>query len=55
LFVRYATGDEEFYDYRNDPWELSNAIADPVHAARIEQLRRFARERCDPPPPGLSW
>jgi N-acetylglucosamine-6-sulfatase len=55
LFVRYATGDEEFYDYRNDPWELSNAIADPVHAARIEQLRRFARQRCDPPPPGLSW
>lgn len=55
LFVRYTTGEEEFYDYRHDPWELSNRAKDPDLRTRIAGLRRFAREHCSPTPPGFSW
>jgi N-acetylglucosamine-6-sulfatase len=55
VFVRYATGEEEFYDYRRDPWELKNAIADPAMRYQVTALRGFARENCLPRPPGFSW
>jgi N-acetylglucosamine-6-sulfatase len=55
IFVRYATGEEEFYDYRRDRWELDNAIADPAVRQQVTTLRRFAREHCFPRPPGFSW
>lgn len=55
VFVRYATGEEEFYDYRRDQWELDNAIADPAVRHQVTALRRFARENCLPRPPGFSW
>jgi N-acetylglucosamine-6-sulfatase len=55
LFVRYSTGEEEFYDYRRDQWELENAIADPAVRHQVAALRRFARENCLPRPPGFSW
>ncbi len=40
LVVR-QTGDNEFYDLCDDPWELDNRIADPATAA--DQLRLFER------------
>ena len=55
LYVRYATGEEEFYDHREDPWELRNAISDPRFRDRIQRLRRYAREACSPRPPGFTW
>lgn len=55
LFVRYATGEEEFYDYRKDPWELNNAANDPSRRQRIRTFRRFTREQCRPRPPGFTW
>jgi arylsulfatase A-like enzyme len=55
VFVRYATGEEEFYDYRRDPWELDNAIADPGVREQVTALRRYARENCLPRPPGFTW
>jgi arylsulfatase A-like enzyme len=55
LFVRYATGEEEFYDYGDDPWELDNAIADPSRQAEIDALRLDAQRLCSPPPPGFRW
>ncbi len=54
LFVRYGTTEEEFYDYRIDPYELTNRINEPAYAPRIEQLRQLARQACDPPPPGYG-
>ena len=39
LFVRYGTGEEEFYDYRVDPYELDNRVADPAYTTRVEELR----------------
>lgn len=54
LFVRYGTGEEEFYDYRLDPYELTNRVTDQTYAARIEGLRAQARAACATPPPGFG-
>lgn len=54
LFVRYGTLEEEYYDYRVDPYELTNRVKDPAYAARVDQLRALARAACDPPPPGYG-
>jgi arylsulfatase A-like enzyme len=53
LFVRYADGFEEMYDYRIDPWELDNIAADRPDLAR--KLRARTRALCDPVPPGFTW
>ncbi len=55
LFVRYATGEEEYYDLRTDPWELDNLAGRGGHGRRIAELRDWVRERCRPFPPGFSW
>jgi N-acetylglucosamine-6-sulfatase len=54
LFVRYGSAEEEFYDYRVDPYELVNRVEDPAYATRIEELRGLARAACSPPPPGFG-
>lgn len=51
LYVRYGSGEEEFYDYTVDPYELDNAVADPAFAERVEQMRAAARSACSPTPP----
>jgi arylsulfatase A-like enzyme len=55
VFVRYATGEEEFYDYRHDPWELRNAASDRDAARKVTKLRAIAKSACAPAPPGFSW
>jgi arylsulfatase A-like enzyme len=53
VYARYATGDEELYDYRRDPYELENA------ARRLPRIRAYldgrARATCSPLPPGFTW
>lgn len=55
LFVRYTTGEEELYDYRDDPWELRNAAGRRGLRRLVDDLRRFTRRACTPHPPGFSW
>lgn len=55
VFVRYATGEEEAYDYVVDPHELRNVAADPSYADRVASARERARVACDPLPPGFTW
>ena len=50
-YVQYATGEEELYDLRADPWQLQSLVADPAQAGRIRGLRREALRRCKPLPP----
>ncbi len=53
LFVHYADGFEELYDYRTDPWELDNIASDrPAFTTRV---RNEAIALCDPVPPRFSW
>ncbi len=35
---------EEFYDLRNDPWEMKNLVDDPQHQERIAELRQALDE-----------
>jgi arylsulfatase A-like enzyme len=51
VYVQYASGDEELYDLRADPWQVRNRAGLKAEAKRIRSLRREARRRCDPLPP----
>ncbi len=53
LFVHYADGFEELYDYMADPWELDNIAADRPGLAT--NLRSEAVALCRPRPPGFTW
>jgi N-acetylglucosamine-6-sulfatase len=52
-YVRYATGEQEYYRLGVDPWERINRVSDPSFAARIATLRDRARARCKPLPPDM--
>jgi arylsulfatase A-like enzyme len=52
-YVRYATGEEELYDLRVDPYELENAAGRSSAGAALDRMRVRLRELCRPPPPGL--
>src|SRR5206468_8561058 len=36
VYVRYSTGEEELYDLRRDPYELTNEAGDPAEAALLD-------------------
>ena len=55
LYVRYSTGEEELYDYAQDPYELVNLAGDPAYAGIRDDLKRQTREACSPMPPGFAW
>jgi arylsulfatase A-like enzyme len=55
LFVRYATGEEEYYRLDQDPWELQNVARKPSWRKQVRELRAYARRRCRPVPPGFTW
>ena len=37
-YIRYANGDEELYDHRNDPHEFNNLAGHSKHAAILKEL-----------------
>lgn len=39
LFVHYTTGETEFYDYRKDPWELTNIAGEPSERSVVRRFR----------------
>jgi N-acetylglucosamine-6-sulfatase len=53
LFVHYASGEEEFYNLRQDPYQLSNRASVPAVADKVRTLRASARRLCDPLAPGM--
>jgi N-acetylglucosamine-6-sulfatase len=57
MYVRYADGEAEYYDYSVDPYELKNAIDAKSKSVqrRVAHLRDYARTNCNPPYPGYSW
>lgn len=55
LYVRYANGREELYDYRKDPWELQDRSAFRVARDTVRALRAKVRDGCTPEPPGFHW
>lgn len=55
LFVHYASGDEELYAYKEDPWELHNVVTRPRYQDVATRMRNRAIRGCAPTPPGFSW
>jgi hypothetical protein len=55
LFVHYADGFEELYDYTTDPYETQNQASNPAYAGVVESMRATAAARCLPVPPGFTW
>jgi N-acetylglucosamine-6-sulfatase len=53
VFVRYATGEEEYYTLATDPYQLKNKAKVRSAAAAVRTLRDQARAMCDPLPPGM--
>jgi arylsulfatase A-like enzyme len=52
LYVRYlATGEEELYPIKADPYELDNKALDPGYASALAQLRLRSQKLCRPLPP----
>lgn len=43
-YIRYASGEEEFYDHSVDPNEWTNLAGDPNHAANIAEHSRWLPE-----------
>lgn len=55
LYVRYANGDEEYYDYTRDPHELRNRAYARATQDVVERYRTIARSQCRPLPPAMAW
>ena len=55
LYVRYASGFTELYDYARDPYELRNRSRMASYQDVRSRLRSRAQAACQPPPPGFSW
>lgn len=55
MYVRYASGDRELYDYHHDPQELTNAAGRPGNRDVVRRLRALAMRSCRPTPPGFAW
>lgn len=53
LYARYATGEEEFYNYRKDHQELRNRVDDPASQDAVKTLRNSTKNWCEPEPPGM--
>ena len=56
VYVYYATGEEELYDLRTDPYELSNIVeTQPGNGGpELQSMRRLLSDLCSPAPPGLT-
>jgi len=55
LYVRYANGERELYDYKVDPHELHNRVGAPRYSAVRDSLRARTIALCQPTPPRFAW
>lgn len=54
-FVHYADGQQELYDDRRDPYQLSNLVGVPRWQREAGRLESRTRALCTPAPPGVRW
>ena len=55
MYVRWATGEVELYDYRSDPAEQHNLARLPGWAHVRKVMKARAMVACTPVPPHYSW
>ncbi len=54
VYVFYSTGEEELYNLKADPYELSNLAGQPRMLSTLRDFRARVAKLCKPPPPGLD-
>ena len=54
MYVEYQTGEQELYDLKMDPYELTNLASDPTQASTLSALHARMVQLCSPPPPGFT-
>lgn len=55
MYVRWATGEQELFDYRLDPDERRNLAGKPAWNDVRKRMRTKARKSCLPTPPKFDW
>jgi hypothetical protein len=55
MYVRWATGEQELFDYRSDPNERRNLAHRKRWADVRKQMGTKARRHCKPEPPHFDW
>jgi arylsulfatase A-like enzyme len=55
MYVRWATGEQELFDYRLDPHEKRNLAGKPAWRPVLKKMRANAKEHCRPQPPRFDW
>lgn len=55
MYVRWATGEEELYDYRSDPYEQHNLADRKRYDELRKRMKAKAKTACSPVPPGFRW
>ena len=55
MYVRYATGRTELYDYRTDPFEQHNLAGDPAVADAADPDACAGHAHCSAGAPGFDW
>jgi arylsulfatase A-like enzyme len=55
MYVRWATGEQELFDYRSDPNERRNLAHRRKWADVRKKMRAKARQHCTPEPPHYDW
>jgi arylsulfatase A-like enzyme len=55
LYVRFADGRTELFDYRRDPAEQRNLAGTGAVGGLEKRLQAKARRECVPEPPGFDW
>jgi N-acetylglucosamine-6-sulfatase len=53
VFIHYASGFEEYYNLRKDPYQLRNAAYNRASRRSVHRLRVATRAMCVPLPPGM--
>jgi N-acetylglucosamine-6-sulfatase len=54
-FTRYGDGEEEFYNLKRDPLQLTNRVNASSVQNRVSRMRRHLHALCQPLPPGMMW
>jgi arylsulfatase A-like enzyme len=55
MYVRWATGEQELFDYRSDPNERRNLAGKQRWHAVLKKMKAKARAACSPVPPNFRW
>ena len=55
MFVQYADGQRELYDYEVDPYELKNKANARAYRNTADRMLRRTQNLCTPTPPGFNW